>query len=64
MSLLELFCHVDDFWQVFAPTFHARLIETGQRKLRRSSSLSTSEIMTRLDSLSPIALPHLQSLLH
>lgn len=48
MSLLELFCHVDDFWQAFAPTYHARLIETGQRQRQRSSSLSTSAIMTVL----------------
>ena len=48
MSLLELFCHVDDFWQAFAPAFHRRLIETGQRQRRRSSHLSTSEVMTLL----------------
>ena len=43
-----MFCHVDDFWQAFAPAFHTHLIETGQRKRRRSSSLSTSEVMTIL----------------
>ncbi len=48
MSLLELFCHVDDFWQAFAPTFQARLIETGQRQRRRVSTLSMSEVMTLL----------------
>ena len=48
MSLLELFCHVDDFWQAFAPAFHRHLIETGQRQRRRSCSLSTSEVMTIL----------------
>lgn len=48
MSLLELFCHVDDFWQAFAPTFYAHLIETGQRKRRRVSTLSMSEVMTLL----------------
>jgi hypothetical protein len=41
-------CHVDDFWQAFAPAFHQRLLETGQRQRRRSSSLSMSEIMTVL----------------
>ena len=49
MSLLELFCHVDDFWQAFAQAFHTHLIETGQRKRKRSCRLSPSEVITLLN---------------
>jgi len=46
MSLLELFCHVDDFCRVFEPVWQQRLIEDGLRRRRRSTRLSLSEIMT------------------
>jgi DDE family transposase len=48
MSLLELFCHVDDVWKSFAPTWHQRLLETGIRKRQRPGRLRASEIMTIL----------------
>ena len=32
MSLLELFCHVDDFWKSFAPDVEPDLLDTGQRQ--------------------------------
>jgi transposase len=48
MSLLELFCRVDDFWKSFAPGWHQRLLETGTRKRQRAGRLSASEIMTIL----------------
>ena len=48
MSLLELFCAVDDFWQAFAPGFQASLIRQGARSRRRAGRLSESEIMTIL----------------
>jgi hypothetical protein len=48
MSLLELFCHVDDFWQAFAPTWYQTLLQTGQIKRRRAGQLTMSEIMTIL----------------
>ncbi len=48
MELLTLFCHVDDFCQGFEPQFQARLLETGERRRRRASRLSNSEIMTIL----------------
>ncbi len=48
MQLLTLFCHVDNFCQAFEPRFNARLIETGERRRRRSSRLCNSEIMTIL----------------
>ena len=48
MSLLELFCHVDDFWKSFAPAWKHSLLQTGQIKRQRSGQLAESEIMTIL----------------
>lgn len=48
MSLLELFCHVDDFWLVFAPAWKQALLHSGQIKRQRSGQLAGSEIMTIL----------------
>jgi len=48
MSLLELFCHVDDFCQSFLPQHHAQLLAAGMRQRQRARSLSVSEIMTIL----------------
>jgi hypothetical protein len=48
MSVLELFCHVDDFCQGFLPAFQAHLLESGLRQRQRVRSLSPSEIMTLL----------------
>jgi Transposase DDE domain len=47
-SVLELFCHVDDFCQSFLPAWQAHLLGCGARKRRRARSLSESEIMTIL----------------
>lgn len=46
MSLLELFCHVDDFCHWFEPQWRQRLVQDGTVKRRRRAQLSTSEIMT------------------
>lgn len=46
MSLTELYCDVDDFCQHFIPRLEKQLIAEGQRKRRRPSRLSISEIMT------------------
>jgi hypothetical protein len=46
MSILELFCSVDDFWQQFAPTWHHDLLTSGQRQRIRLTQLHPSEIMT------------------
>ena len=46
MSLLELFCHVDDFWLRFGPEWERELLETGAKRRRRASQLCPSEIMT------------------
>ena len=48
MSLLELFCHVDDVWKSFAPAWHQSLLDTGTRKRQRPGCLAASEIMTIL----------------
>jgi hypothetical protein len=48
MSLLELFCHVDDFWLAFAPTWNQTLLHSGQIKRQRRGQLVESEIMTIL----------------
>ncbi len=48
MSLDELFCDVDDFCQLFLPVWHRQLLTSGERKRRRASRLTLSEIMTIL----------------
>ena len=46
MSLLELFCDIDDFWQAYEPVWHQSLLESGQRQRRRHCCMSMSEMMT------------------
>lgn len=47
MSILDLFCSVDDFWQWFAAQWEADLLTSGQRqRRRRATALHPSEIMT------------------
>jgi hypothetical protein len=48
MSLLELFCHVDDFWLTFAPLWNQTLLDTGHIQRQRRRQLAESEIMTLL----------------
>ena len=45
-NLLELYCVVDDFLKDFLPKFEKKLLESGQKKSRKSCSMSLSEIMT------------------
>jgi len=46
VSILDLFCGVDDFWQWFAPHWDAELLASGQRqRRRRATALHPSEIM-------------------
>jgi DDE family transposase len=47
MSLLELFCSVDDFWLEFAPYWKATQLAAGKRR-ERKGHLCPSEIMTIL----------------
>jgi len=42
MSVTELFCHVDDFCQVFEPTYQAALVAAGDRIRRRAGELCLS----------------------
>jgi Transposase DDE domain len=46
MSILDLFCSVDEFWQQFAPAWERELLASGQRVRRRATRLHPSEIMT------------------
>jgi hypothetical protein len=48
MSLLELFCHVDDFCQGFLGQWEGELLASGARQRRRRGQLWISEIMTIL----------------
>jgi hypothetical protein len=46
MSLLKLFCAVDDFWLAFRHFWEQQQITEGSRKRRRETQLAMSEIMT------------------
>jgi hypothetical protein len=48
MSLLELFCDVDDFCLEFEPKWQAHLLGSGVKCRNRQGSLCLSEIMTIL----------------
>jgi len=45
MSLLELFCSIDDFWKEFEPTWQQTLLTSGSQR-RREGVMSMSELMT------------------
>lgn len=47
MSILDVYCSVDAFWQVFEPLWEREQVATGRRR-RRATRLSPSEIMTIL----------------
>jgi len=46
MSLLDLFCDVDDFCKTFEPEWQRSQLAAGQRRRKRQPRLSLSEIMT------------------
>jgi hypothetical protein len=46
VSILDLYCSVDDFWQAFGPTWEASLLASGARHRRRAGQLHPSEIVT------------------
>lgn len=46
MSLVEMFCNVDDFCQEFEPRWEQFQLGNGLRQRRRKSRLSLSEVMT------------------
>lgn len=48
MSLLELFCEVDDFWQAHEAEFRQRVVAAKGRGRKRAGEMHSSEIMTIL----------------
>ncbi len=48
MSVLELFCHVDDFCQSYRPLWSQPQLPNGSPRRRRTRQLCPSEIMTIL----------------
>lgn len=48
MSVLELFCHVDDFCQAFEPKWQQDCLTSGTKQRHRRRALALSEIMTIL----------------
>lgn len=46
MSLLELFCEIDDFCQIHEAKIHQQLLEDGIKKRNRRGTMSMSEMMT------------------
>ncbi|MGZ3601596.1 MAG: transposase, partial [Ktedonobacterales bacterium] len=46
MSILDVYCSVDTFWQQFAPLWEREQLALGKR--RRATRLSPSELMTIL----------------
>lgn len=48
MSVLELFCAVDDFCQLFEPHWHKHCLSSGTKQRNRARELALSEIMTIL----------------
>ena len=45
-SLLEMFCDVDDFCQVFQPQWEQRQLTAGIKRRQRSGRLCLSDVMT------------------
>jgi len=45
MSLLELFCEIDDFWQLCEPSWRETRLANGKQRMRESK-MSMSEMMT------------------
>jgi len=48
MSILELFCDVDDFWQDFGEEWERSLLTSGAKQRQRDREMAPSEIMTLL----------------
>jgi hypothetical protein len=46
VSILDLYCSVDDFWRRFAPEWQQSLVAAGSRRRRRVGELHPSELMT------------------
>ena len=48
MSILDLFCDVDDFWQEYGQDWEQRLICSGKQRRHHKGEMHPSEIMTLL----------------
>jgi len=48
MSILDLFCSVDAFWQRFEALWERELLRSGTRQRRRATRLHPAEILTIL----------------
>jgi hypothetical protein len=48
VSILDLYCSVDAFWQHFEPLWERELLASGRRHRRRSTRLYPAEILTIL----------------
>lgn len=46
MSLLELFCKIDDFCQEFERGWHQQLLKDGRKKRNRKGNMSLNELLT------------------
>ena len=63
MSLLELFCDVDDFWLDFEPQWKASRLVAGKQR-ERTGQLCPSARDDDFDPFSPIALSNIQGVRH
>lgn len=48
LELEPLFCDIDDFCKTFLPAWHRQQLTSGERKRRRATRLTVSELMTLL----------------
>jgi hypothetical protein len=48
MSILDLYCSVDAFWQHFEPLWEREMLASGHRRRRRATRLHPAEILTIL----------------
>lgn len=48
MRILDLFCHVDDFWKDYQPEWEQWLMSDGRKRRHHANEMHPSEIMTLL----------------
>ena len=48
LSIINIFCEIDNFCKMFIPIWNKHLLDLGRRKRIRKDCLSISEIMTIL----------------
>ncbi len=61
MSLLELFCSVDDFWLQFAPNWQQTLVASGQRKRLRPTQTHPSTHHDHCDPVPSVPLSDMEA---